>query len=259
MIIDIGKTLKKKLYGEKPVFGPWVGIADQAVLEILARLAFDFLLVDAEHSAIDAKGLSALLPATDLYRMPVIFRPTTMAVGEMKTALDSGVAGLMIPMVETAEQAREIVSICKYAPLGSRGVGPWRASGFYDGFDDYLREANAATALIVQIESAKGLANAEEIAAVEGVDMLFVGPADLSSSLGLPIGGMSDRLVEAFSRVVRAAKAHGKRASIDLTSVDRLPVLRKLGFSLFTCGSDMEFIKQSGQRLLMDLSAASGG
>jgi len=258
MIIEIGKTLRSKLTGRDAVFGPWVGLVEPTVVELLARQAFDFLLVDSEHSSIDAKHLGALLPAADLYRMPVIFRTGSISPSEIKTALDSGAAGVMIPMVETVEQAREIVAASRYAPLGQRGIGPWRASGFYDQSDEYLREANAATTVIVQIESARGLENVDAIASVEGVDALFAGPADLASSLGLTVGVMSDELVDALGRIAEAAARHGKVAAIDLASVDRLARLRALGYRLFTSGSDMDFITQSARRLLADLSAASG-
>ena len=258
MIIELGKKLKNKFNRGTPVFGPWVGLGQPTVVELLARVGFDFLLVDAEHSSVDAKQLSSLLPASDLYDVPVIFRTTSLAPSEMKIALDSGAAGLMIPMVETVDQAQEIVAASRYAPLGRRGIGPWRAAGFYDDVDAYMREANRATTLILQIESAAGLENAEAIASVEGVDVLFAGPADLASSLGLTVGVMSDHLVGALTRIAGAAKAHGKVAAIDLSSVDRLSMLRSLGFSLFTAGSDMDFITQSGRRLLAELSAASG-
>lgn len=257
MIIESGKRLKAKAGGEQPVFGPWVGLPDPSVIEVMARLGFDFLLLDSEHTSIDAKDLGALLPSADLHGMPVIFRVTSTAMGEMKTALDSGAAGIMVPMVESVEQARAIAATCRYAPLGRRGIGPWRASNFYADFTDYMREANAATTLLVQIESAEGLANAEAIAAVEGVDALFAGPADLASSLGLTVGHMGDELLAALGRIARAAKAKGKIAAVDLTSVEHLPKLRALGFSLFTSGSDLEFLTQSGQKLRADLAAAS--
>ncbi|BCG86704.1 4-hydroxy-2-oxovalerate aldolase [Mesorhizobium sp. 113-3-9] len=259
MIIELGKSLKSKMKGKAPVFGPWVGLPGPTVVEVLARLPFDFLLVDAEHSSVDAKHLATLLPAADLHRMPVIFRTTSLSVSEIKTALDTGAAGVMIPMVETAEQAREIVATARYAPLGRRGIGPWRASGFYDNADEYLREANAATTLIVQIESALGLENVDAIASMEGVDVLFVGPADLASSLGLTVGVLSDELLSVLDRIAKAAQAHGKIAAIDLSSPDRLSRLRMLGYSLFTTGSDLDFLAQSGRRLLADLAIEVGG
>lgn len=257
MVVDFGKALKNKLSGDAPVFGPWVGLPNPTAIEVMARLGFDFLLLDAEHSAIDAKDLASLLPAADLHGAPVIFRVTGTSPGEMKTALDSGAAGIMVPMVESAEQARAISDACRYAPVGRRGIGPWRASGFYADFASYMREANAATTLLVQIESAQGLAHAAEIAAVEGVDALFAGPADLASSLGLTVGQMGEELLGALKRIADAARAQGKIAAVDLTSIEHLPKLRALGFSLFTCGSDLDFITQSGQRLLADLATAS--
>ncbi|MBL8581762.1 MAG: 4-hydroxy-2-oxovalerate aldolase, partial [Rhizobiaceae bacterium] len=214
MSIALGRSLKDKIRGAEPIFGPWIGIPHPIVVELAARLDFDFLLVDGEHSPIDAHSLSALLPSADLHRKPVIFRPRWNGPSDIKTALDAGAVGVMIPMVDSAEEAREVVDACKYPPQGRRGIGPWRASDYYNDFDGHVRAANDATTVIVQIESAKALENVDAIAAVDGVDVLFAGPADLSASLGLTVGAFSEALVDALARIAGAARAAGKVAAI---------------------------------------------
>ena len=254
MVLRFGKKFRGKLLGQAPVFGAWLSIPHPTVVELMARLDVSFLLMDAEHSAIEVSALSTLLPSADLQNMPVIFRPRSQTASEIKSALDAGVAGVMVPMVESAEEARAIVAACKYAPIGKRGIGPWRASGYYDHFGDYLADANDATTVIVQLESAKGLEAVEAIAAVDGIDVLYVGPADLASSLGVPIGDMQGPLLHACARVAKAAKQGGKVAAIDVGHVDQIPQLRELGFSLFTIGSDVDFIQKAGRLLVSDLS-----
>ncbi|MBS9719713.1 4-hydroxy-2-oxovalerate aldolase [Tianweitania sp. BSSL-BM11] len=254
MVLQFGKDFRDRLLGQAPVFGAWLSIPHPTIVEVMARLDVDFLLMDAEHSAIEVSALSTLLPAADLRGKPVIFRPRSQASAEIKSALDAGAAGVMVPMVESAEEACAIVAACKYAPLGKRGIGPWRASGYYDHFGDYLANANDATTVIVQLESVKGLDAVEAIAAVEGIDILYVGPADLASSLGAPLGEMKGPLLEACARVAKAARENGKIAAIDVGEVDHIPQLRDLGFSFFTIGSDVDFIQKAGRALVSDLS-----
>jgi len=257
MSLTLGRNLKARLRAEKPVFGTWVGIPHPIVIELTARAQFGFLLLDGEHSPITVNSLSSLLPAAELHGAPTVFRTRSKSADDIKAALDAGVSGIMVPMVETAEEARLIVSHCKYAPAGTRGIGPWRASSYYEGFETYLADANDATTLILQLESAKGLANVEEILAVEGFDVIFVGPADLASSLGLPIGRFDGELRHVLRRVAEAAKQAGKMAAIDAPSTSLIPDLVDMGYSLFTIGSDMGFIQASGRSLVSELAVIS--
>ncbi|WP_234188360.1 HpcH/HpaI aldolase/citrate lyase family protein [Shinella sp. NM-101] len=255
MSLPMAKRLKAQLSAEKPVFGTWVGIPHPIVIELTARTRFDFLLLDGEHSPIDVNALASLLPAAELHGAPTIFRTRWKSPDDIKAALDAGVSGIMVPMIESAEEARAVVSHCRYAPAGTRGIGPWRASGYYDDFGAYLADANDATTLILQLESGQGLANVEEILAVEGFDVLFVGPADLASSLGLPIGRFDGELRGVLARVAEAAREAGKRAAIDAPNTSLIPDLIDMGYSLFTVGSDMGFIQASGRSLVGELAA----
>lgn len=254
MSLTLGKSLKARLRSEKPVFGAWVGIPHPIVIELMARAQFGFLLLDGEHSPIDVNALGGLLPAAELHGAPTIFRTRSKSAGDIKAALDAGVSGIMVPMIETAEEAASIVAHCRYAPAGARGIGPWRASGYYEDFDAYLAGANDATTLILQLESVKGLANLEAILAVEGFDVLFVGPADLASSLGLPIGRFDGELRKVLRRVAEAARRAGKLAAIDAPNTSLIPDLIDMGYSLFTIGSDMGFIQASGRSLVSELA-----
>jgi len=259
MPLTLAKSLKARLRSDQPIFGAWVGIPHPTVIELMARSHFGFLLLDGEHSPIGVQDLARLLPSAELHGTPTIFRPRSKSAADIKAALDAGVSGLMVPMIETAEEARAIVAAGKYAPAGMRGIGPWRASGYYEAFETYLAEANDATTLILQLESAKGLANLADILAVEGFDVLFVGPADLASSLGLPIGRFDGEMRDVLQRTADAVKRAGKLAAIDVSAISVIPELIEMGYCLFTIGSDMGFIQTSGRGLVRDLAAFSTG
>jgi len=160
-------------------------------------------------------------------------------VADIKAALDVGVDALLIPMVESVDQALAIVNAAKYPPVGRRGIGPWRASNYFEDFDTYLANANSRTSLVLQIESRAGVDAAKMIAAVEGVDALYIGPADLASNFGLPVGEMSAAMLALCKEVSGAAKAAGIPIGIDLASPESIPELRELGFSFFTHGQDI--------------------
>ena len=242
-MIDAAARLKELLTGGEPCLGTWVLLPYPMNVEILARKGGDFLLFDGEHSAIDYTRLPAMLLAAEAASRPVAYRVRSSYSDDIKSALDAGVSALMVPSVETAEEAERIVQAVRYPPLGRRGIGPWRASRFYEEMDSYLQTANDRMAVIVQIETVKGLENARAIAAVDGVDVLYVGPADLSAALGLSLGRLSEELMSACWQVAEAATRAGKALGIDLLSPDDLPRLVKAGFSVFTYGSDAGFLQ----------------
>ncbi|WP_343082368.1 HpcH/HpaI aldolase family protein [Ostreiculturibacter nitratireducens] len=259
MTLALGKLLRSRLKNDPMVIGAWVGIAHPTVIELMAREGFGFLLLDGEHAPIRTSALCTLLPPAELFGTPTVFRVPSQSTAEMKAALDAGVSGLMVPMVESADHARAIVSACKYMPLGRRGVGPWRASGYYDDFEAYLAEANDATTLMLQLESAAGLANLDEITAVEGYDVLFVGPADLASSLGLRVGEFDGPMVDVLRQVAERTQQAGKIPAIDAPSVSMIPLLSEMGYALFTIGSDIGFIQSAGRSLIREVRSMRAG
>jgi 2-keto-3-deoxy-L-rhamnonate aldolase RhmA len=160
----------------------------------------------------------------------------------MRRALDAGAHGIMIPMCEIAEQARFIVARCKYPPAGIRGAGAMFAhSAFHQNPREYLTTANDNIVIIVQIESRKAVENCEEIAGVEGVDMLFVGPNDLASSMG-HVAFEHPHIAEvqdAIARVLRAAKMHNKYAGHFALGAEEVARRWKQGFDFVNCGADI--------------------
>jgi 4-hydroxy-2-oxoheptanedioate aldolase len=165
--------------------GLWLGLANAICAEICAGAGFDWLMIDAEHAPNDITSVLAQLQAIAAYPVHPVVRPVAGDVQLIKRLLDLGVQTLLIPMVETAEQARHLVAAMRYPPVGIRGVGTALArASQWNRIPNYLHEANDQMCLLVQVETPLGLKNLDSIAAVEGVDGVFIGPADLSAALG---------------------------------------------------------------------------
>jgi 4-hydroxy-2-oxoheptanedioate aldolase len=214
---------KTALSLREPLLGFWLALADADVAEICAGIGFDWLLIDAEHGPQTLPGIVEQLRAIEAYPpcAAVVRAPSSDPVA-LRQILDLGAATLMIPMVENAEQAERIVDACRYPPAGSRGIGGARASR-WGAISTYVSEANAQICVIAQIETSAGIANIEAIAAVDGIDALFIGPADLAASTGLlgsaNRGRLRELTLEALERIIAAGKPAGI-LSRDLSLVD---------------------------------------
>lgn len=177
---------KQALRDRRAQIGLWVGLADPYAAEALAGTGFDWLLIDAEHAPNDVRSVLAQLQAVAPYPTHPIVRPVIGDVALIKQLLDVGAQTLLIPVVETAEQAERMVAATRYPPRGIRGVGSALArSSRWNQIDGYLDRADDEMCVLVQVETKTGLDNLRAIALVEGVDGVFFGPADLSASLGL--------------------------------------------------------------------------
>ncbi|QIP30552.1 4-hydroxy-2-oxoheptanedioate aldolase [Deinococcus radiodurans] len=210
----LSNTFKHALAGGRPQIGLWLGLADPYCAEICAGAGFDWLLIDGEHAPNDVRSTLAQLQALAAYPVAPVVRPPVGDTHLIKQYLDLGVQTLLVPMVDTPEQARQLVQATRYPPQGIRGVGSALArASRWNAVPDYLTRANDEICLLVQVESRLGLENLDEIAAVEGVDGVFIGPADLSASLGhLGHPGHPDvaqAIEDALRRIVGAGKAAG--------------------------------------------------
>lgn len=249
------KAFAEKIRSRQTVFGIWMGIPHPMVAETLAQTNADFLLVDGEHAPIPPDSLGALLPATELHNMPVIYRVRWKTPELIKGALDQGVTGLMVPMINSEAEARAAVSSTKYPPLGTRGAGAWRASNYYLDEKEYFATADTLTLVILQIETREAVEDIDGIAAVKGVDVLYIGPADLALSLGLKPGELHPELLAACESVATAAAKKGIVAGIDVASSDFIPTFMALGFSVFTFGSDTGFLVLGGRDAMAEVRA----
>ncbi|RWC25653.1 MAG: hypothetical protein EOS70_33245 [Mesorhizobium sp.] len=240
----------------KPQIGAWMNIPHVMVAETLAQTNLDFLVVDGEHAPIPPSALLDILPATEGYGMPVLYRVAWNRIELIKAALDHGANGVMVPMVNSGVEAIDAVSSAKYPPAGKRGSGAWRASNYYQKDAEYRKDANSSSGVVVQIETRQALNNLDDIASTPGVDALFIGPADLALSLGMEPGKLTPELLDACRAVAAAAKKYRIASGIDVTSIDYIVKFQELGLSLFTYGSDPGFVLEGGRAVAKDFHDA---
>lgn len=184
----------------------WISLGHPRVAEIVALAGYDFVIVDIEHTPTSLETLDDVVRAVELHDVPVVVRVPWNDPVELKRVLDIGVAGVMIPMVETVAAAEEAVDAMTYPPEGMRGVAGSRATNYGLEFDEYMRNADDDLVTILQIETVDGVENAGEISAVEGVDSLFVGPSDLSASLGVTGDWQDETVLAAIDDVLDASE-----------------------------------------------------
>lgn len=244
--------LRQQLLEREPVVGSWLSIGEPAVAELVATLAYDFVLVDMEHTQMTAETVASMARAVDaapgdtdaLVRIPSIER------AHVNRILDAGATGLMVPMIHTAEAARTFAERCRYPPDGRRGIAGGRAADYGINMGSYMGSANDEVVTVVQIESQQGLENAEAIAAVEELDAVFVGPADLSAALGMLGQYDAPEFVDAFESVVEAAHDHGlpvATLAVDPGDADRW---LDLGADFLMVGLDAGHLREGAQRAL---------
>lgn len=235
-MVDQGK-LKKLLTSGSPNFGTFLGMGTPNSAEIAALAGADWALLDLEHGGYGEEVVSPTLLAAHAHDCPMIVRVESLERIRAGRLLDAGVDGIMFPRAESAQDARDCVSFLSHPPHGTRGVATYnRAAGWGTGEDMFPDPPKAAT--IIQIETIGALNDVEEIAAIEGVDVLFVGPLDLSFSLGIPRQFDNDQFIQACEKVVSAAKGHGKGIGILAPTVEGAKRYREMGFDFIAIGSD---------------------
>jgi 4-hydroxy-2-oxoheptanedioate aldolase len=205
---------KQRLRNGEVQIGLWLGLADAYCAELAANAGFDWLLIDGEHAPNHLQGMLAQLQAVAPYPSQALIRPVIGDSALIKQLLDIGAQTLLVPMVESAAQARELVRAMRYPPEGIRVVGSALArASRWNSIQGYLDQADDQMCLLVQIENLEGLANLDEIAAVEGVDGVFIGPADLSASMGHRGNPghpeVQVAIEDAIGRIVQSGKAAG--------------------------------------------------
>ncbi|MBK6707658.1 MAG: aldolase [Sphingomonadales bacterium] len=249
-------SLAKWRSGEHSI-GAWVNLPDLHVAENLARMQFDWLCFDLQHGLLSYSHLLALIPAISGTDTTPLVRVTDSNAGGIGRALDAGAHGVIVPMVETAEQAAAIAAACRYPPQGVRSCGPLRGT-MLDGFD-YLATANAEIASIVMIETAKGLENVEAIAATEGLSALFVGPVDLCFGLGITPGDFGNpAFTGAIARIVAAARNAGIAVGLFGFSPETAAAAKAQGFDFVSAGTDVAFMRLGATAALATASGVAG-
>ena len=224
------------------MIGSFAAIPHPVAIEVAAQAGPDFICIDWEHAQIARDAIENLVWAADVHRIPAMVRVPGHAPEAIAAALDSGAQGVLAPRVSNAAQAEAAVRAMRYPPEGERGVGPGRAAGYGYRIFDYLASANERIVTAVQVETAEGLANADGIAATEGVDVVFVGPGDLSVSIDATGPAGTKKLDKAIGTIVEAALKHGKIAGMFCAKPQHVTRWAAEGVSFFILASDTMFL-----------------
>lgn len=244
-----------KRAGNTPPLGTWLMSASPLVAEAAGHAGFDWGVVDMEHSPLDLMHVVHVLQAIAATRMVPIVRVPWNDTVTIKRVLDAGATTLLVPFVQDAEEARRAVAATRYPPEGVRGMAGMTRASRYGTVRDYAANAGKDIGVIVQLESAAALAQLEAIAAVPGVDALFIGPADLSASLGLPGQTRHRAVTEAMNDAVQRAKAIARPIGTIGIEPEVVTQYRAAGFDFLAVNSDIGLVVQGAQRALAALHA----
>jgi 2-keto-3-deoxy-L-rhamnonate aldolase RhmA len=222
--------------------------------EIISSCGYDWLFMDGEHGNLSTLDWQRMLQAV-AGRSAAIIRVATNSEREIKKMLDIGADGIIAPQVNTADEARHVVACCKYPPQGIRGVGLARAQGYGRNFADYMESANDSIAVIVQAEHIDAVNNIEQIVEVDGIDAVFIGPYDLSASMGLMGQVDHPEVVDAIDRVGRACQQRDISLGYFGTTAESVQDYARKGYHLICAGTDAGFVVGGAEETLAKLRA----
>jgi len=236
--------LKGKLDNRELTVGSWITLAHPAIAEIMARAGFDWLVVDLEHSVITIREAEELIRVIDLCGVVPLVRLSANDPVQIKRVMDAGAHGIIVPMVNSAEEARRAVEALRYPPEGKRGVGLARAQGYGNSFDRYKEWLNQESIVIVQVEHIKAVENLDAILSVEGVDGFIVGPYDLSGSLGIPGQFGNEFMIEAMSKIQTSMSSSSKIPGYHVVEpdVDQLQQRVREGYRVLAYSVDIRML-----------------
>lgn len=245
------KNRLKQLWKEdKPAYGLWMDLGSPAVVEAAACCNPDWLLLDGEHGAAGYEGMFSLLQAMNGSTATSIVRVPWNDIIPIKRVLDMGAEGVMVPYIKTAEDVAAVVSACRYPPKGERGLGPFRGSRYETEFMEYYKQANDEIVVMVQIENVDAVKNLDAILAVPGLDSIFIGPSDLTASMGLYPNTNHPDVLKVIQEVLDKSRAAGKPVGIYSTTGAGAKKYAEQGFRFINVGNDMNYVVDSLQREL---------
>lgn len=249
------KNIKKRLKQGETVNGCWLNLGSSLTAEIVGLSGFDWVLIDLEHGAGSEKDVLSQLQALESTPTTAFVRVESADAARISRVLDMGAAGVMCPKVNNAEEAKKVINGIHYPPFGNRGVAKMvRATGFGVNFDQYYAESKENILGIIQIETVEALKHLDEIAAVEGVDVLFIGPADLSMELGI-FGQFNNPIfLDAVKNIVNAAKNAGKATGILFFNPDDYKKYHDMGIKFIACGADATFVADGARAMAKRLN-----
>jgi len=249
----IENSLKSELQNKGLTIGSWITLGHSSIAEIMAKAGFDWLTVDMEHSAITLFEAQQLIQVIDLCGCIPLVRIGNNDANLIKRVMDAGSHGVIVPMVNSKQDAERAVGAVKYPPQGFRGVGLARAQSYGTNFEGYLKWNQIESVVIVQVEHIKAVENLEKILSVDGVDAFIVGPYDLSASLGISGQFEHPYFIEALNEVHRISKKYNAVAGYHVVYPEPAQVLEKIlqGYNFLAYGVDFLFLGESSRNGLM--------
>ena len=230
-------TFKEKLEQHKPLIGTIQALPSPEITEILANAGLDWIWIDMEHSAIDVPTMQHMLMAAN-GKCPCIVRPPSHEKAYIKKILDAGADGILIPLVNSPQDANQMVKLCKYPPQGNRSIGIARAHGYGMRFQEYVDNANDTITVIIQVEHIEAIKNIDEIVKVPGLDAILIGPYDLSGSMG-KTGKVNDPEVQEQIEIARKTALEANlHVGIFTADPGNVNGLIEKGFSFIAVGMD---------------------
>jgi 4-hydroxy-2-oxoheptanedioate aldolase len=249
------KNLKKRLQNGETIHGCWLNLGSALTAEIVGLAGFDWVLIDLEHGAGTEHEALAQMQSLEHTGAGIVVRVESAELARIQRILDMGAEGIMCPKINNLTEARKVVDALHYPPMGQRGVAKMtRASQFGRNFQRYYETSQESILGIVQIETREALDHLDEIANLQGVDVLFIGPADLTMELG--IFGQFDHplFIDAIQRTVAAANKAGKTTGILFFNPDDYNKYHHMGIRFIACGADATFVADGAKQMVEKLA-----
>jgi 4-hydroxy-2-oxoheptanedioate aldolase len=249
--LNLMKNLKERIRAGEALHGCWINLGSPVSAEIIGRAGFDWVLIDLEHGAGNDGVMYQQLQVLESAQATALVRTDDLSRPKAQRILDAGANGIMFPRIETAEEALLAASMLYYPPKGVRGMAKMtRASAFGKSIQDYIANQENNLVGIIQIETISALKQIDAIASLDGVDILFVGPSDLSLALGI-FGQLNHADYQAAIRnVAQAAKKAGKAVGVLLQDVSEYEMYHQLGFRFLACGADSSFVARGADTMV---------
>ncbi|HET7595895.1 MAG TPA: aldolase/citrate lyase family protein [Burkholderiales bacterium] len=248
--------MKEKLKAGEPVFGVSVMIPSPQIVEMAGAAGFDWVLLDCEHGTLTLESVELMAMAAEACGITAIARPVTRSAEHILQVLDRGVMGVQVPHVNTAAEAREVLAAVKYHPAGRRGLAAGTRAAVYDAHGtlaDYVKAANEATLIAIQLEDEPAIHNIDELLAVDDIDVFFIGPSDLSQSMGFPGNPKAEPVAAAIDRTLKTIVAAGKTPGMPATRDHVAATIGKGVRYIYTHAPTLlgtasaDFLKQAGR------------
>lgn len=241
------KPLLERAASQEGALGCFLSeVAAPNLMRVMRAAGMDFVIIDCEHGSFDSSQVAAVCAVANGIGLTALVRVPGVSRDPIQKALDAGADGILVPMVNDAEQISQAVRMAKYSPLGARGISTMRPHSEYNPglLAEYMARANGRTLVLAQIETRKGVKNAASIAATQGVDALLVGPNDLSDDHGIP-GKLNDPVMQAaYQAVAGSCQEAGKPSGIITSSMSLIHCCQAMGMRIFSCNSEVGLLAQ---------------